>query len=100
MINTNDMNVAQTIANQIGNKALYMLGAQNLAGSENSLQFKIRGSRKVSHIKVELTSMDDYTITFYKVRKFESKEVRTYNGVYCDLINKIIENETGLYTSL
>ena len=58
--------IGQTIANQIGRRAFFMIGAKNLATTNNGLQFKVgRNAKRVTHIKVELTSMDDYTMTFF-----------------------------------
>jgi len=50
--------VASIIKNQIGNKALYMMGAKNLATSGNDLSFRIKGSKRVNHVKVALNAMD------------------------------------------
>ena len=92
--------VAKIIAQQLGKSALFMLGAQNLVGDEKSLQFKIRGSDKFSHIKIELTSMDDYEVTFYKCVKYEITNEEKVCGVYCDQLHQTIERYTGLATSL
>ena len=95
-----DMTIANTIRDQIGHKALYMLGAQNLGGGENYLSFKIRGSNKVSHIKITLNGKDLYDMEFIKVRGTTMKKVNVENDVYAEDLNKMIEKNTGLYTSL
>lgn len=95
-----DLTIATEIRNQIGHKALYMLGAKNIAGDSNSLSFRIRGSQKVNHIKIALNSMDLYDMTFGKIRGDSYKVVSEKNGVYNDMLHGIIESETGLYTSL
>lgn len=77
-----------------------MLGAQNLLGSEKGLSFKIRGSQQVSHIQIELTPADTYTVTFLKVRARVTKTVAVAEGVYADCLRKVIESHTGLYTRL
>lgn len=108
MIQTAERNqeIAKIIAQQIGGKAFYMLGAKNKIYGENEkgqtyLGFKIRGSRKANYIKVIYNDgLDIYNIEFGKIRNFEYKIVKTVEEVYCDQLHDIIEKETGLYTSL
>ncbi len=95
------LTVAKTIANQIGNGALFMIGAKNLAGDDNSLSFKIgRNSKSVTHIRVTLNSLDLYDVEFLRCNKNGIKKVSVASGVYNDMLNSIIETHTGLYTSL
>jgi hypothetical protein len=91
---------ADIIRDQIGNKALYMLGAKNLMNVGNGLSLRIRGSRKVNYIKITLNGMDTYDMEFGKVHGLNYKVVATHEGIYVDMMHKLIENETGLYTSL
>ena len=97
-----DLTIANIIRQQIGSKALYMLGAKNLVGGENFLQFAIRGSRKVNHLVVALDPSDTYTIKALKITQhgLKIKEVSEENGIYCDMLHKSIERQTGLSTSL
>ena len=91
--------VASTIRNQIGSKALYMIGAKNLTADEKSLSFKVmRNSKGVSHVKITLTSMDDYNIEFLSIRVGKIKVKSELNGIYFDQLNPTIEENTGLYT--
>jgi len=98
--------IAQTINSQIGNKAFYLLGALNKAYGVNEenqtyLSFKIRGSKKVSHIRITyLEGIDLYKTEFLKCRKDTIKTVSEFSEIYCDQLREIIEKETGLYTSL
>lgn len=94
-----EMAVANEIRRQLG-RALFMLGAQNLGATSNSLSFKIRGSKTVSHIKVELTPADEYDVTFYKVRGNRIISQETIAGIYCDMLATLISDKTGLATSL
>jgi hypothetical protein len=99
------LEVANTIRQQLGHKCLRMLGAQDLVGGENSLQFKIRGSRKVNKIRIVLDASDTYTVSFYKSTGHYStertvKEIASFEGVYADQLHKLIESTTGLYTSI
>ena len=97
--------IAKEIATQIGNKALFMLGAKDLCigteGENPFFAFKIRGSRAVNYIKVIYNGGSDlYTIRFIKFSKTAIKTVAEHNDVYCDMMHQLIEKETGLYTHL
>lgn len=97
---TNDMTIATEIRNQLGHRALMMMGALNVLGGERSLQFKIRGSQKVSNIRIELAADDTYTVKFFKIRGLNVKTVAELDGVYVDGLHGVIESNTGLYLSL
>jgi len=94
------MTIAKTIANQIGNPALFMLGAKNLIDHGDALSFRVRGSKAVNYIKITLTPADLYTMEFGKVwgSKYTVKNVE--DGMYFDMLRDAIERNTGLYTSL
>lgn len=102
------MNVPNTIKAQIGNRALFMIGAKNLAGSPDSLSFKIgRNHRKINHVKITLNGIDLYDVTFSRMpspkmlsKGREPKVVEIHEGLYWDQLKPIIEQVTGLYTSL
>ena len=94
------MSIASTIRDQIGGKALYMLGAKNLIDHGDALSFRIRGSKKVNYIKITLNGMDLYNIEMGKVWGTKYKVVYTLEDAYNDMLHGIIERETGLYTSL
>jgi hypothetical protein len=99
-----DMTVANTIARQIGNQALTMLGAKNLLGGADSLTFRIgRNAQGVTHIKVRLDPSDTYTMQFLKAGrapKYEVKVVSEVEDVYAEDLRRIIEMKTGMYTRL
>jgi hypothetical protein len=90
--------VAKTIVSQIGNKALYMMGACNISGDENGVNFKIKGS-KFSHIRITLNGLDLYDISFIKVHGYSIKKENVEN-VYAEDMHRIIESKTGLCLSL
>lgn len=98
----NPIQVAQTIADQIGRRALFMMGAKNLVGdaTENSLRFQISDCREISHIIVKLEVADTYTVTFIKTRGINFKTVATVEDVYADNLHAVIESQTGLRLSL
>ena len=96
--------VANTIYQQIGGaKFAAMVGVKNLIGGEKSLniQFKAKAKNKAKGVVITLDDSDTYTMRFYSIsRKLEIIERGTFEGVYCDMLNDIFEDETGLATRL
>jgi hypothetical protein len=93
--------IATEIRNQIGSKALYMIGAKHLVADENSLSFKImRNSKGVSHVKITLTSIDEYNMEFLSCRAGKIKIKSEVKGRHFNELCKAIELNTGLYTKL
>ncbi len=103
------MNVSQTIASQIGNRAFTMMGAKNLFSSDKGLSFKIGHNAgngmdgRVSHITITLDPSDTYTVEFTRCNtraKIVVKVLGRYEGIHADGLHSLIQNETGLYLSL
>lgn len=97
--------IVSTIAKQIGKRSLFMLGASNLAFEVNNknnavLSFRIKGSPKVNYISVELNGKDLYNMEFKKIKGTSVEKVASHEDVYADMLNTLIEKETGLYTKL
>lgn len=92
--------VANTIKDQIGESALFMLGARDLMVVDGGLSFRIRGSRAVQAICVILGPCDTYTVSFLAIRSGNVRQVAVESGVYVDSLGHIIEKNTGLYLSL
>jgi len=96
-----NMTVSKEIVRQIGNKALYMIGAKKLVGSNDGLQFRIgRNSKGVNVVRITLTSMDLYDVEYLSVRGTSVKTKSKDEGIYNDMLLKSIEKHTGLATSL
>lgn len=97
-----DLSVANIIREQIGHKALYMIGAKNLIGSENSLTFRImRNEMKVTYIKVTLNGNDYYDVDFFKMKRDYTKVyISQHTDVDFTMLRKLIQDETHLYVSL
>ncbi len=94
------MSIAKTIQEQIGHKALYMLGAKNLLDHGDALSFRVRGSKAVNYIKITLNGKDLYDMEFGKIWGMNYKVKATHNDSYADMMHDLIESETGLYTKL
>jgi len=104
------MDHAKAIQQQIGGKALYMIGAKNVAGGADPqtglgyLSFRIgKNTKGVNYIKVQLNGMDTYDVEYGKVRGGMNpsyKVISTDEGMYNDMLRGSIERNTELYTSL
>lgn len=104
VLKENAKQVAGEIFRQLGgNKFKAMTGAYNMSYSNDgrgALSLKFKGSNKANYLKITLTSMDLYNMEFGKIRGHNYKVVKTYDGVYDDMLQKIFTNVTGLYTHL
>ncbi len=93
--------VAAIIQDQIGRKAFFMLGAKDLVSTEKSLRFKIgRNAKSVSHVEVTLDPSDTYTVRFIRLRAGKTTVIADVSDVYVDSLHSVIEQHTGMYTSL
>lgn len=92
------MTIANTILNQIGWHSLVMIGAKGFLALEAGVQMKVgKNAKSVKAIVVELAPNDTYTMKFYQNLM---QEPRTVSEIYCDKLNEVIEQETGMATSL
>ncbi len=103
------MIVAETILAQMGGmkRLALMIGAKDWVGGENYLQFGFKGSRWANKCTVTLDANDTYTMEFFKfprdpmkITKTSFNAVSSDDGLYCDMLVKVFESETGLYLSL
>lgn len=97
--------IAQTIVKQLGNQAIFMLGARDLIASEGALTFKIgRNAKSVSHLRIRLTPADTYCVEALRIRTKnylpEVKVLASVDDVYVDALHRTIESLTGMYTKL
>lgn len=97
----NNNKVANIIYAQIGYKGMLMLGAKNLIAMDNGLAFKImKNAKGVNYIEIKLNGKDLYDVRFCNVSVKRVKEIAVVNDLYADILNKSIEENTGLYTKL
>ena len=97
------MEVGKTILQQIGSKALMMIGAKPKQSmlTKNGVFLKIgRNAKSVNYIGVELNVMDTYDMQFIRMRAGKKTVVSEVSGVYSDMLNSMIESNTGMVTSL
>ena len=96
-----DLAIANEIRRQLGPQTFALLGAYQLAGGKNYLQFKIRGCNQINFVKITLDPSDTYTVEFWYIGRMAAnvRKVAEVEGVYCDQLHDVIENKTGLYTT-
>jgi hypothetical protein len=96
-----DKTVACEILKQLGGRRfIAMTGASNMGCDNNSMSMKImRNSAKVTHVKIELTVMDVYKMTFYNCSR-DLKVIAERENVYNDMLQDVFTSITGLNTSL
>lgn len=92
-----DMTVANTIIEQLGRGACFMMNARQFVGDASSVRFKIMpNAKKVTHVVITLAADDTYTIAFWNVRGLKVKTLAECDGVYVDAMRRTIEEHTGL----
>jgi hypothetical protein len=106
--------IPETILEQLGGaKFIMMTGAKDLlafgatdrhqggeASVNNGLSFRLgRNAKSVSHVTIELTPLDTYTVRFLRTRGVKCKVLAEYEDVYEDMLTELIRSETGLETS-
>ncbi len=96
-----DKTVAMTIAQQIGNKALCMIGAKDMCAGDNCLVMRIgRNPKRWNYLRIALNGLDLYDMTFQRIRNCNIADEKVANNIYHDQLCSIIESATGLNTSL
>jgi len=108
---SNNVEIANTILEQIGGRALFMIGAAKKpkVAIEKGVSIKLgAGARhpeggKVTHLEIVLAADDTYTFRAirYNTRAKEMRKVLSEtSGVYADMLGHMIRSTTGFATSL
>ena len=109
--------VAQTIYQQLGGgRFSAMTGAKQFVSDGNKLRFRIgRNASKANKVVITLEADDTYTMTFSKYTPYDVKIgkdgtlkerqesniiIAEHKGVYCDMLQDIFTQVTGMYTRL
>jgi hypothetical protein len=97
-------NVPSTILRQLGGgKFITMTGANCFTGGAGFLTFKIPSNKtkdRISHVRILLDYDDTYSMTFFACRGSVVKTIASHNGIYCDQLQEIFTDITGLQTHL
>ncbi|EDW8942659.1 hypothetical protein A4O59_004286 [Salmonella enterica subsp. enterica] len=100
--------VATEILNQLGgSRFIAMTGAKNFAffdeNGECGLCFRLPSNfamKGINLVKIKLTFSDTYQVTFSCVCGAMVKEISTFDHIYCDQLEWLFSQETGLATRL
>ena len=97
--------IAKTILGQLGgNRFITMTGARQFVALDSpGLQFDLPArfaKGGINRIRVVLDPSDTYTVTAFKLcrRSFECPELGSQSGVYCDMLEGVFSELTGLNT--
>ena len=97
---------AQILLAQLGgNKFVVMTGAKDFTVSDTGLSFKIgRNAKGVYGVKINLNWKDLYDMEFITFRRKggvpQITRLATANDIYCDMLQDVFTENTGLYTHL
>ena len=98
--------IANTILSQLGgNRFIAMTGAKNFMALQSGLQLDLPKQAHyvkngITRLWIELTPADTYTIRAWKIRGMNAYQVDTIENVYCDELQSIFTELTGLDTHL
>lgn len=106
------MTVAETILAHLGgNKFLAMTGANHLVSDGNTLRMNLpKNASKANRLYITLDGDDTYTMYFFKFTagRFNYRtcefsddkkvDIKNVSGVYCDMLQSIFTDVTGMYT--
>jgi hypothetical protein len=100
--------IANEILNQLGGRRFTMMtGAKNYtAHSDGSLSFRISGNMtrdRVNWVLITLNDSDTYDLKFQRVRGGRNPSITTVHereGVYCDMLQGVFREVTGLETRM
>lgn len=94
--------IATTILSQLGGRGFLMLtGSKIQTAAPNGITFKLPFNKsKAGYFKVSLNDGDTYDLEFFKVRKFKVFSTEKLTNIYCDQLQDIFEEKTGLFVTL
>lgn len=92
--------VAENITAHLGDLALCMLGATQMAWRTDGITFKIKGSKVFNWIRITLESGDTYKVTFYRLRGTVMTAAKDFDGMHVEQLLTLITDQTGLFTTI
>lgn len=101
---THNRMITETILQQLGGgRFVVMTGAKNLAEVDRGLGFMLPGNLTrdgINAVKIVLDPSDTYTVKFMKMTRTKLTVIKEVSDVYCDMLQDVFEDATGLYTHL
>ena len=96
------MSIAQTIYQQLGaGRFKVMTGSSQFIDMRDGLKMKLTKNKiSAQYLYIKLAADDTYTMIFAKIKKKEWVVIREIPGVYCDQLQGVFTETTGLYTHL
>jgi len=92
---------AETIRNQFGGRALFMIDADCLVAHENgSLSFRFKCSKIANYVKITPNKNDLYDLKFMKIWGRKYNIIKEINDVGVGNLHKVFEETTNLKLSL
>lgn len=101
---TENQQITHEILRQLGgNRFVVMTGAKHLCEVERGLGFQIPGNITkdgINAVKIVLEPSDTYTVKFMRMTRTKLNVVAEVSDVYCDMLQEVFTDRTGLYTHL
>ncbi len=92
--------ITKTILDQLGGcRFTAMTGAKNFTAHPDGLSFRVP-SKKANYIKITLKSDDTYKMDFKRIWGYKVIDVKEFDGVYNDQLQKLFTEVTGMDTHL
>lgn len=115
-----DTQIAETILNQLGGgRFIAMTGSKNFKAVRGGLEMTLaKNASKANRLKITLTGLDDYIMEFYRFTPYrvvirdkgpqpgvytypeKITPVKEYQHIYCDQLQELFTEITGMYTRL
>jgi len=90
--------VHKDILDQLGGKMFIALTGAEGYRMERGLLIKFKGSTKANYVRITVNGADLYIVEFFRVRGTSVKLISEFNDMYCDQLQDLFEEQTGLYT--
>lgn len=98
------MRIAQEIIAQLGgSRFMAMTGAKNFLCGASHVAFRLpsRFARDgINLVRIDLDEMDTYTVRFSKLWGAKETVIAEHTGIYCDTLQRLFSDATGLDTHL
>jgi hypothetical protein len=95
------LEVAKTIVEQLGGRQfMAMTGVKSFVGNENGVSFRMPRANHINVVRITLTPMDVYEVTFLYVTIKGSKTIAVEQDVYAEDLQRLFTRHTGLDTHL
>jgi hypothetical protein len=85
-----------------GQKFIAMTNAKTFVADSKSITFRIGSGAKdgINTVQITLTAMDEYEVTFFKIRGTSVKPVRKFQRVCVSNLKSVFTMTTGFETEL